>query len=71
MRLVECFKRVPMRAFVGVQLGTERHTLADDRRAIGLALNHEGQRAALALAQNHHHAVVGVPVGGQALRRPR
>ena len=37
VRVVGSFQFVPMRAFVSVQLGSERHTLADDRGTIGLA----------------------------------
>lgn len=65
-RVVGGFHVVPVRALIGVQHGPEGYALADDLDAIGFLLHDEGQRAALALAQDDDHAAVGVPVLGQA-----
>jgi hypothetical protein len=57
---------IPMRGLVCVDHGAERHAGADDGGALSLATNHEGQRAARALAQHYDNAAVTVLVCGQA-----
>ena len=61
LRLPTLMQGIPMGGFVGVDHGEARHNALGDLHALALVVDHEGERAALALPQGLLATLVNLP----------